>query len=31
MHLEESEDSVIDSPNKYQSYKDLKEFINSFV
>ncbi|CAD8102768.1 unnamed protein product [Paramecium sonneborni] len=31
MQLEESEDSVIDSPNKYQSYKDLKEFINSFV
>ncbi|CAD8179372.1 unnamed protein product [Paramecium octaurelia] len=31
MQLEESGDSVIDSPNKYQSYKDLKEFINNFI
>ncbi|CAD8115955.1 unnamed protein product [Paramecium primaurelia] len=30
-HQEESLDSEIDSPNKYQSYKDLKDLITNFI
>ncbi|CAD8102024.1 unnamed protein product [Paramecium sonneborni] len=31
IQIEGSEDSIVNSPNKYQSYKDIKEFINTFV